>query len=72
MQLITDQFLAPLELYKCKCRSVCLSVGPHFVKNGHNLVNFDARSSRFCMEVDLDNLNYVLMMMIMTMMMMII
>ena len=35
------------------CLSVCLSVSVVFFC--HNLVNFDARNSRFCMELDLDN-----------------
>ena len=53
--------------------SVGLSVSVTFLC--HNSVNFDARTSRFCMEVDLYNTyNMILMkmmMMIMTMMMII-
>ena len=35
-----------------------------------NSVNFQARTSRFCMEIDLDNIYLIMMMMMMTIMMM--
>ena len=62
-------FLAPSNLYKSKCGSLGLSVTFYFF--WHNSVNFHARTSRFCMEVDLDN-TYEIMMMNMTIMMMMI
>ena len=49
--------------------SVCLSVGIRLLSFCHNSVNFHAKTSRFCMEVDLDNI-YKIMMMVMTIIMM--
>ena len=55
---IKNVFLAPSELYKCTCRSVCRSVclSVTFYFFCHNSVNFHARTFKFCMEVDLDNI----------------
>ena len=65
-------FLAASEFYKCKCplvgRSVCLSVCIKVEKNilnvddddnddySCNSVNFQVKTSKFCMELDLNNI----------------
>ena len=49
--------------------SVCLSVGICLLSFCHNSVNFHARTSRFCMKVDLDNIKQIMMMIMMIMMM---